>query len=170
MSEDSSSQPDAAREILGKMLGQMPSGVFILAAADGSGNETGMLASWVQQAAFEPPAVVVAVNKKRYLNDWLEQQPRMALSLVGESQTEFLKYFGRGFEPGAAAFEGVEITRGETGLPVLSGAMGYLEGDVTQTIDAGDHLLYLVEVVAAGTGAASAQRPMVHIRKNGFNY
>jgi len=159
------------RETIGAVLGRTPSGIFILTAADGSGRETGMLASWVQQASFEPPVVSVAVNKKRYLNDWLASEPKMALCLVGESQGSLLKHFGKGFEPDEPAFAGLETHRGVTGLPVLDGALGYLEGGVTAQVDAGDHIVYLLKIEAAGASELlSAHKPMVHIRKNGFSY
>ena len=59
---------------LAPVLGRVPSGVFILVAGDGSGLRTGLLTSWVQQASFEPPQVTIAVNKSRYLIDWLKDE------------------------------------------------------------------------------------------------
>ncbi len=159
------------RDAIASVLGRTPSGLFIMAVADADGRETGMLVSWVQQASFDPPAVTVALNKKRFLNDWLAGRPDMALSLVGESQTDFLKHFSRGFEADEPAFDGIDVTRGKNGLPVLTGALGYLEGHVAGQIEAGDHLVYLVEIDGAGTGdALSQQQPIVRIRNNGFMY
>jgi flavin reductase (DIM6/NTAB) family NADH-FMN oxidoreductase RutF len=156
---------------IGPVLGRTPSGVFILTAGDGSGRETGMLASWVQQASFDPPAVTVAINSKRFLHDWLDQSPRMVLNLVGATQTAFLKHFGRGFDPDQPAFEGQATRKGATGLPVLCDALAYLEGEVTAKMDAGDHTIYLLRITAAGSSdKLDSEKPMVHIRKNGFNY
>lgn len=173
MTEDSSatSASDPLHDLIAPVLGRTPSGIFILTAADGDGHETGMLASWVQQASFSPPMVSVAVNRKRYLHDWLKKSPHVALSMLAESHSRFLKHFGRGFEPDEAAFEGVQITRGQTGLPVLVEALGYLEGRVTGQTEAGDHVVYIVEILSAGSGEQIATgKPMVHIRKNGFKY
>ncbi|MCH7990421.1 MAG: flavin reductase [Planctomycetes bacterium] len=162
---------DDLRETIGPVLGRIPSGVFILTASDGNGHETGMLASWVQQAAFDPPMVTVVVNRKRFLNDWLQQEPKVALSLIGESQTEFLKHFGRGFEADQSAFEGLNISRGANGLPILADAIGYLEGNIVSKTEAGDHVVYVVEITSAGAGEKlDEEKPMVHIRKNGFGY
>jgi flavin reductase (DIM6/NTAB) family NADH-FMN oxidoreductase RutF len=160
------------REQIGPILGKIPSGVFILTAGDGDGRETGMLASWVQQASFDPPLLSVAVNSKRYLNDWVARHPFAALSCVGKSQSaSFFKQFGRGFEPDEPAFEGVDITRGETGLPLLANAIGSLEGDIVGTLPAGDHTIYLLQVRNAVKGKAfETDEPLVHLRKNGFNY
>ena len=51
-----------------RVLGRTPSGVFILTCSDGAGHETGMLASWVQQASFDPPMLALAVEQ--YVGDW----------------------------------------------------------------------------------------------------
>ncbi|HUG90401.1 MAG TPA: flavin reductase family protein [Planctomycetaceae bacterium] len=171
MSDTASTSPPPLRETLGQVLGRTPSGVFLLTCIDGQGRETGMLASWVQQASFDPPMLSVALNRKRYLHDWLAAVPRMALNLLGESHGRFLKHFGRGFEPDEPAFEGLAVTRTESGLPVLSEALGCLEGAVVSVTGAGDHLLYLVEITGAAAHADLAGgKPMVHIRKSGFNY
>jgi flavin reductase (DIM6/NTAB) family NADH-FMN oxidoreductase RutF len=143
----------------------------VLTAADALGRETGLVASWVQQAAFNPPMITVAVNKKRYLNDWLDEAPRLAVSVLGESQRDLLKHFAAGFSPDESAFQGVEIIRGRTGVPVLAQAIGYVEGDVVGQLACGDHTVYLVRIVGGGTaGALAHEKPMVHIRKSGFHY
>lgn len=159
-----------AKSTIGPVLGRTPSGLFVLVAGDGAGNTTGMLASWVQQASFEPPMVTVAVNAKRYVNDWLASSPEVVLNLVGESQSNFLKHFGRGFEPDQPAFEGLETTPASNGLPVLATSLGHLAGRVLDRLTTGDHVLYAVEIESGADHALDTEAPFVHVRKNGFNY
>jgi flavin reductase (DIM6/NTAB) family NADH-FMN oxidoreductase RutF len=162
--------PEQRAEIA-PILGKTPSGVFILTVSDGAENETGMLASWVQQASFEPPIVSVAVNSKRYVNDWLGQNPVAALSILGTSNSgRYFKQFGKGFEPDENAFEGIDLTRGTTGLPLLSEAIGSLEGRIVGQTSAGDHAIYFLQVENAARGITFDDEPYVHLRKNGFNY
>jgi flavin reductase (DIM6/NTAB) family NADH-FMN oxidoreductase RutF len=159
------------RDAIGAVLGRIPSGLYILTARSADGRETGMLASWVQQASFEPPAVTVAVNRKRYLHDWLRTAPAVVLNLIGETQKQYLSQFGRGFPEGEPAFGGISLSRSPGGLPVLADALGWLEGTAGQPIDAGDHLIYVVRITAAGRGPrADAEEPWVHLRRNGFGY
>jgi flavin reductase (DIM6/NTAB) family NADH-FMN oxidoreductase RutF len=164
------SEIEATRDTIGRVLGRTPSGIFVLTASDGEGNETGMLVSWVQQASFEPPMVTVAVNRQRYLHDWLRSAPGLALNVVAESQTALLKHFARGFEPEQPAFEGLDVRRGATGVPVLDAALGTLESRIAGQMEAGDHVVYLLEVLHASTGEAFEKEPMVHVRRNGFRY
>lgn len=158
----------AAPSPLAAALGKIPSGLFILTAAH-DGAATGMLASWVMQAGFEPPMVTVAVNKKRYLCDWLAaESTRFALHVVPQGDTTLLKHFGRGFEPDADAFAGLDVA-GEFGsAPLLPQADARLHCEVRGSLDAGDHRLFLAEVVAGD--ASSDGAPAVHLRKNGLNY
>ena len=159
------------RQAIAHVLGRVPSGIWILTVRDQSGRETGMLTSWVQQASFEPPMVTVAVNRERFINDWLRETGGAALSLLGESHKQFMVHFGRGFEPHEEAFEDINISRGLMGIPVLTDAIGYMEGNITASFPAGDHIIYLLEILEAGIGPGlGMERPMVHIRKNGFRY
>lgn len=161
---------DPQRDIAA-VLGRVPSGIFVLTASDGAGHETGMLCSWVQQSSFTPPAVTIALRRDRYVNEWLSRTRKATLNLVGESAKQFLVHFGRGFKIDEPAFEGIDIRRGLTGLPVLVEALGYLEGNIVGSIAAGDHLVHVLEIVAAGAGEMlHEEHPMVHVRKSGLSY
>jgi len=90
---------DELRETLAPLIGRIPSGVFILVAGDDEGKKTGLLASWIQQASFEPPQVTVAVNKARYLNDWLKPGSPVTLNQLRQKDPALFRHFGKGFEP-----------------------------------------------------------------------
>jgi flavin reductase (DIM6/NTAB) family NADH-FMN oxidoreductase RutF len=153
------------------ILGRIPSGVFILVARSDDGNTTGLLASFIQQASFDPPQVTVAVNKSRYFNDWLKIGSPVTLNQVQKGDNILLRHFGKGFEPGADAFDGLECTPGTSGLPLLKQAMTCMEGCVAGRMEAGDHVVYLVTLTnAVANRDASEFDPWVHIRKNGFSY
>jgi flavin reductase (DIM6/NTAB) family NADH-FMN oxidoreductase RutF len=150
------------------VLGRVPSGIFILTIGTGA-RATGMLASWVMQAGFEPPMVSMAVKLGRYVCDWIGEGQPFVLNLVGESQTNLLKHFGKGFEPGAPAFEGLAISHCARGVPVLNDAVGHIECEPVRHVDSGDHRIFLANVVR-GKLLQPEVKPMVHIRKSGANY
>lgn len=159
------------KEKLTPILGRVPSGVFILVAGDGNGRTTGLLASWIQQASFEPPQVTVAVNKSRYLIDWLKDGSPVSLNQVPKGENTLFRHFGKGFEPDAQAFEGVELVEGSLGLPLLKAAMTSMEGVISGKMEAGDHVIFLVTLTNAIAHKDPADLdPFVHVRKNGFSY
>jgi flavin reductase (DIM6/NTAB) family NADH-FMN oxidoreductase RutF len=148
-------------------LGRVTSGIYILTIGQGE-QATGMLASWVMQAGFEPPMITVAVKKGRYVAEWLEAGEPFVLNVVAAEQKHFLKHFGSGFEPGQLAFDGVHVEAAANGVPFLVGALGHLECEPVRHFDSGDHRIFLARVTAGNLHSDAA--PMVHIRKNGANY
>jgi len=153
--------------LLGAALGRIPSGLFILTARQGD-VETGMLASWVQQCAFEPPHLSVALQRNRPVGELLTVGAPFTLNILDDTQTDMIAHFGRGFTLGESAFHGLEIERLPDEAPILTDALAYLQCRVVSRHPVGDHELFLGQVVAGrllGEG-----HPMVHVRKSGFHY
>jgi flavin reductase (DIM6/NTAB) family NADH-FMN oxidoreductase RutF len=150
------------------VLGRIPSGIYILTVGTGP-RATGMLASWVMQAGFDPPMVSVAVKLGRYICDWLTEGQPFVLNVVAEGQKNFLRHFHAGFAPGEAAFEGLEIAYCARGVPTLAAALGYLECEPLRHADSGDHRVFLAKI-CRGRLQQPDGRPMVHIRHSGTKY
>jgi flavin reductase (DIM6/NTAB) family NADH-FMN oxidoreductase RutF len=154
-------------ESLAAALGRIPSGLFVLTARHGR-DETGMLASWVQQCSFDPPQVSVAVNKARDVLEWLPDGAAFVLNVVPEGGKPLVAHFGKGFAPGEPAFEGLEVARERDVPPVLLAAHAYLACRVVGRADAGDHVLVIARVTAGAV--LHDGKPTVHLRKNGLRY
>jgi flavin reductase (DIM6/NTAB) family NADH-FMN oxidoreductase RutF len=147
-------------------LGRIPSGLFVLTASHGA-DETGMLASWVQQCSFDPPMVSVAMKSGRYLLDWLTDGVAFTVNVVGEGQKSLVAHFGKGFAPGEPAFTGVEVER-HRGAVVLTAALAHLDCEVSARATAGDHVIVFGKVV--GGAVHHDGRPSTHVRKSGLHY
>jgi len=155
------------QESLAAALGRVPSGIFVLAAGQGA-QETAMLASWVQQCSFDPPQVSVAVRRDRAIHDLLTDGAAFTLNIVPIHATEFLKHFGKGFEPGEPAFPGFAVERTTAGNAILTAALAHLDCRVAGRCDGGDHDLLIARVV--GGRLHADDKPMVHVRKSGLRY
>jgi flavin reductase (DIM6/NTAB) family NADH-FMN oxidoreductase RutF len=163
------STPEALKSTVGRALGRVPSGVFILTTRDGDGRTAAMMASWVQQAAFHPPAVSVAIGKDRPIREFVGRGSAFALSILGEHDTPLMKKYARGMDPGADPFQGVNVIETPARQPVLADALAWLEGRVTNVFDfGGDHDLLAAEVTAGDILRAGAS--FTHLRGNGFHY
>ena len=161
--------PDELKLTVGKALGRIPSGVFIL-TAERDGQPLAMMASWVQQVAFQPPCVSVAIAKERPAHAVLSKPGRtFGLSVVPEGDTSLMKKYARGIPDGANPFEGVQIARAASGAIYLADALAYLDCRVTKSLDfGGDHDLFVAEVIA---GQMLKEGPsFTHLRGNGFHY
>src|SRR5207248_1846356 len=98
---------DEVKHSIGKALGKVPSGVYILTATHG-GRSTALLASWVQQAAFDPPAVSIALAKDRPVRTMIDGGGVFALSVLAKDDIQLMKKYARGIPEGDDPFAGVE--------------------------------------------------------------
>jgi flavin reductase (DIM6/NTAB) family NADH-FMN oxidoreductase RutF len=153
---------------LGQALGRVPSGLYILTVTSG-GRSTGMLASWVQQAGFDPPMVTVAIRNDRHVAAWVAEAGRLALSQLAVGSKALIRHFGRGFPPDAEAFHGVELRHDARGGPVLAAALAYLDAEVDGELTTGDHRIFVARIVGGALLQTDAE-PLVHVRANGFHY
>ena len=68
-------------------------------------------------------------------------------------------------EPSREAFCGAAWRPGETGLPLLEGAIASLECTVIETFSAGDHDLFIGRVDAMSGSAPGHALPLVYYRR-----
>lgn len=157
---------DNTPESIGAAIARIPSGCSIL-TVEHAGRSTGMLVSWVQQAAFAPPSITVAVKQGRPANLLIDAAQRFVLNVVGEDPKLMFKHFGKGFSLEEDAFFGRSVERHDFG-PLLTECIAQLGCRCIQRIPAGDHDLLLAEVVWAR--ASEGSKPYVHLRKSGLSY
>jgi flavin reductase (DIM6/NTAB) family NADH-FMN oxidoreductase RutF len=156
------------KETIGKAIGRIPSGLFIVTVRSPTGAETAFLASWVQQVAFEPPLVSIAIKKGRPALEVLGDDGSFAVNVVGEENKGLIGRYAKGIPPGSDAFADESVRRAVTGAAVLEEATAYLDCRLHARTELGDHVLCIGEVVAGDVLAGD--EPMVHLRRSGFDY
>jgi flavin reductase (DIM6/NTAB) family NADH-FMN oxidoreductase RutF len=135
-------------------LTQFTYGIYVLTTAKGD-EKHGMIASWVSQVSHEPPLVMVAVRKNRRTHPIVKEAGAFAIHVLDvDSGKKLLDKFKLPMPE--QRFEGAECTTLETGCPILIDTLAYLDCNLVEAIDTGDHTLFIGEVVAAGgTGEGS---------------
>jgi flavin reductase (DIM6/NTAB) family NADH-FMN oxidoreductase RutF len=161
---------DEFKHTVGKAIGRIPSGVFILTATSADGRDaTAMMASWVQQASFDPPALSVAVAKGRPIGDMIRAAKKFSLSVIPDGDTTLMKRYARGVKPGEDAFAGVETLTTPLGIPALKASIAWLDCEVMESVDFGaDHDLFIAEIT--GGQLLHPGHAFVHQRGSGFHY
>ncbi|MFQ5449351.1 MAG: flavin reductase family protein [Nitrospinaceae bacterium] len=150
---------------VGKALGRLPSGLFVVTAKCGD-REDAVLASWVNQCSFEPPAISIALATVRPARVLVEGSRSFILNILGKDANGLLKHFSK--PPEKSVFQGLKTSKGLNDIRILNDAVSYLECKVTQSVPAGDHVIYVGEVV--GGKLLKGGDPYFHVRSNGFNY
>jgi flavin reductase (DIM6/NTAB) family NADH-FMN oxidoreductase RutF len=137
-------------EIRSEALKNIPYGFFVVGVMDNSGEANGFTANWVSQASFDPPRVTVAVNKSIASHDMIRESRAFSLNFLDNSQEDLARKFARHQEAGSDEVGGSRFTPGpETNAPLFEEAFAHLECRVVSELDAGDHTVFLGEVVGA---------------------
>ena len=163
------SRSDPAVRALGRVIGSL----CVLTARRGDGEtalEGAMVASWVSQAGFQPPAVSVAVARDRAVESLLHVGDRFALNVLAAGrELGPMKQFLQPFTPGSDRFAGLQLQRSPGGQPVLPDTLAWLEATVMQRMECGDHWVLYAEVTAGGLLDDQGQTA-VHHRRTGASY
>ncbi|MDX1976631.1 MAG: diflavin flavoprotein [Pseudanabaenaceae cyanobacterium bins.68] len=129
---------------------------------------TAMLASWVSQATFNPPGIMVAVAKERAIESFLYPEDAFVLNILAEGKTTH-KHFMKKFAPGADRLVDIATEDASNGNPILTEALAALECRVQQRMECGDHWL-VYAAVENGKLLQANGLTAVHHRKTGGHY
>lgn len=147
-------------------LGRIPSGLYAVGAAH-EGRRLGMLCSFVEQAGFEPPMISVSLGKDRPLRDVLDRGGLFSVNILGAQDKKILAAFASAREEDP--FAAFALVANGHGLPQLADALAWLACRPCGSVAAGDHVVYVAEVVEGCLHREGAE-PMIRVRKNGFAY
>ncbi|MCD0484726.1 flavin reductase family protein [Streptacidiphilus sp. ASG 303] len=128
-------------------------GVAVLTCGTGE-TVHGVTVSTLALAAVEPPMVSVALRRgSRGLAELL-RTPSFAVNGLAAQQEALARYFARRDRGTGLGCPAPEVWAGRTfgGVPLLGGAVGWLECRVERTVPVGDHELVLARVLNAARG------------------
>ena len=150
---------------VGKALGRIPSGLFIVTAKF-KDKEDAVLASWINQSAFDPPEVTISLGQMRNARLLIESSEAFIINVLGKESKNLMKHFFKSHE--GSVFKGLKTRKGIEGIRILTDAVSYLECRLSDAVVSGDHVVYFGEVV--GGKILKGGEPSLHVRDNGFNY
>jgi flavin reductase (DIM6/NTAB) family NADH-FMN oxidoreductase RutF len=132
-------------------LGAFATGVTVITTR-GEHHLYGMTANAFSSVSLEPPLVLVCVISGTEGARVIEQNGIFAVNMLGATQEALSRYFASKERPrGLDAFREVPHSVAVTGAPVLDGITGFLDCRLDATHEAGDHLIFIGEVVALGS-------------------
>ncbi len=106
-----------------------------------------MTAAWLCQVSSAPPTLAVAVSSKHLTTQLISQAGGFAVSVLSEEQRETALRNGRISGRDCDKLLDTPTVPGETGHPLVAKALAYLECELTDSLAAGDHVVFLGQVV-----------------------
>lgn len=132
------------------VLKSITTGVYVL-TAHSQGKVNGATVAWVSPVSFEPQLVMAALAGVRYSHELVKQSGYFGLNVLAKDQVELGKHFGFKSGRDTDKMSGISYETSENGLPILSDAAAYIECRVVSTYPAGEHTLFVGEVVETRT-------------------
>lgn len=122
--------------------------LVVVTAATGDAR-SGQVAVSAHGASIVPerPRISVGLWKGNLTRDLVEQSGAFAVHLLREDQDDLVYHFG--LQSGATVdkFRGIDTSVGSTGSPLLRDCLAWFECRVVARMDAGDHSVFLGDVV-----------------------
>ncbi|MBM4258849.1 MAG: flavin reductase family protein [Deltaproteobacteria bacterium] len=143
---------------LRNVFGAFATGVTIITTKDPNGKPFGLTANSYTSLSLDPPLVLVCVDKKVDCYACFEQSKVFVVNILAEGQDQLSTRFAT---KGIEKFEGVPTHEGSVGVPLLDGAMGYIECKLINGFEGGDHTIYVGEVQNA---SAFGDRPLLFFK------
>lgn len=129
------------------VMSRFATGVTVLTV--GGEQVHGMTANAFTSVSLDPPLVLCCVANKAWMNAAIISAGSFGVSVLGADQESVARYFADRRRPmGEAQFAGGDWLPGpQTGAPVLATALAWLECDLVQVRDGGDHSIFLGQVL-----------------------
>lgn len=140
-------------------LRMIPYGLYVLTAEDKDGRVAASTVTWVTQTSFEPPLVVVGVKADSGAHSVIKSSGSFCLNVLGKDQGETAFTFFKSAEREGNTISGEPCHAGSTGSPILERCPAYFECRLVETVERGDHSIFVGEVVDAGVVTPAEGRP-----------
>lgn len=125
-----------------------------------------MTAAWLSRVSFSPPLLTVAIGRARFTHNMIMDSGVFAVNILGPGQLALGRHFGMKTGRKTDKFASVEYDVKTTGSPILRDCVAWMDCKVSAHHEAGDHTLFIGEVVDGGV--IKKEAPLVYDKESFF--
>ncbi len=129
--------------------GRFATGITIATVSDAQGIPHGLTVNSFTSVSLDPPLVSICLGHAVSLIEVFRAASYFGINVLAESQRVVSERFAR---KGYDRFEGVEWEPGANGVPLIAGVLAAMECRTIERIRAGDHDIFLAQMVTARVG------------------
>jgi flavin reductase (DIM6/NTAB) family NADH-FMN oxidoreductase RutF len=134
------------RDIFRKTCGRFATGIAIATVSGLDETPYGLTVNSFTSVSAVPPLVLVCIDYRSTILSHFRASPWYCINVLNIYQQDLSTRFSQRIPD---RFEGLAWTRGECGAPILDGCLASMECSVVQTVEAGDHAIFIAEVIRA---------------------
>lgn len=153
-----------------RVLWTLPSGLYLVGSRSGE-QRNAMTLNLAMQVSTDPKIMAIAVVKDALTHTLVSEGRIFSLCVIDREDRAIVRKFTKPVEVDLAGMtlNGFSFRHGRTGAPILEQAVAWVDCEVRQAVDAGDHTLFLGEVVDAGFNKAE-DTPVLRMEDTRMNY
>ena len=146
--EDTDEGHDAYDRLRRRVLWTLPSGLYLLGSRAVERRNL-MTINWVTQVSFDPKLIGVGIEKTAVTHELVSEGRVFSLSTIDREDRAIVRKFTKPTEwdEAASTLNGFPVHEAATGAPILTQAVAYLDCEVRQAVEVGNHTFFLGEVV-----------------------
>lgn len=129
-----------------QIVGCFATGVTVVTTAV-DGRLHGITANALTSVSLDPLLLLVCVDKAAHAHAEVERAGRFAVNVLSAEQEKLSRLFATTGEPEEGRLRGTPFSLSPSGLPVLDGSLAYLECEVSDRCDGGDHTVFIASVL-----------------------
>ena len=116
------------------------------------------LVSWLSQCSFDPPMVMVALQREKNLSETIRKSKVFAINILGKADINMISPFSKDTQVEEGKLNGYAFEEGTTGSPVFKKVPAYLECHLEEVVESqADHVVLIGKVVNHGLLNADAE-------------
>ncbi len=135
---------------------QFITGVTVVTAIDGTGAPRGLAVNSYASVSFDPPLVLVCVQKTSSTHPALFEASRLGINILGSDQRAVVDVFA---SKAADKFAVTSWHAAPQGSPLIDGSAASLEAEIRERFHAKTHTVFIARVTHA---EAAAVAPMIY--------
>lgn len=133
---------------LSDALRSFSNGVYLI-GANGKEKLNLMTAAWLTQVSSSPLMLLVSIGNSHYTRELITASRTFSVSVLTPAQLDIARKCGSISGRNADKLSDLEINRTSFGDPIVSGAAAHLTCKVVRDVNAGDHTIFIAEVIDA---------------------
>ena len=134
------------RDVFRKTCARFATGIAIATVSGSDGLPYGITVNSFTSVSAAPPLVLVCIDYRSSVLAHFRGSAWYAINVLSEGQQELSERFATRVPD---RFQNLGWKRGASGVPVIDDCLATMECSVVQTVEAGDHAIFIAEVIRA---------------------
>lgn len=145
------------------VMGRYATGITVVTVRE-SGIPHGMTVNSFTSVSLNPLLVLICLDKGAKTTEMLHRTGLFTVNILSAEQINVARRFSESGNENDR-FTGIDYYHSDSGTPILQNALANLTCSVKETIDGGDHTIYIGEVIDLDYSEVNKQ-PLVYYRGN----